>query len=141
LGYAFLFDGGAISWSSRKQKLIILSTAESEYVTATHAAKEAIWLRRLLGELSLNALMPTQFYCDNQAALRLATNDNYYARTKHIDVRYHFIHHIAASHAIDLHYCPLEDMVADLLTKSLPRWKATTHIASLGMCHTCGGVM
>jgi hypothetical protein len=140
-GYAFLIDGGAVSWSSKKQELVTLSTAEAEYVAATHAAKEAIWLRKLIGELSPIPLSPTPFFCDNQAALKLATDDNYHARTKHIDVRYHFIRHIAASGAIELQYCPTEDMVADLLTKALPKWKAAVHTASLGMRHACGGVM
>jgi hypothetical protein len=76
-GYAFLIDGGAISWSSRKQELITLSTAESEYVAATHAAKEALWLRRLLFELFPSLEAPIPLFCDNQAVLRLIEDDNY----------------------------------------------------------------
>ncbi len=91
LGYVFLIDGGAISWSLRKQELVTLSTAEAEYVAAMHAAKEAIWLCKLLGELFSNLLIPTPLYCDNQATLKLATDNNYHARTKHIDLRFHFI--------------------------------------------------
>ena len=90
-GYAFFIDGGAVSWSSRKQELVTLSTAEAEYVAATHAAKEGIWLRQLIGELFSPIDNPTPLYCDNQAALTLATTDNFHARTKHIDIRYHFI--------------------------------------------------
>ena len=90
-GYAFLIDGGAISWSSRKQELVTLSMAEAEYVAATHAVKECIWLRRLIGELFPALLSITALYCDNQAALKLATDDNHHAHTKHINVRYHFI--------------------------------------------------
>jgi hypothetical protein len=81
-GHAFLIDGGAISWSSKKQELVTLSTAEAKYVAATHAAKEAIWLRRLIGELFPSSLSPTTLFCDNQAALKLAIDDNYCARTK-----------------------------------------------------------
>jgi hypothetical protein len=90
-GYIFLINGGAISWGSQKQVLITLSTAEAKYVTATHAAKEAIWLCRLMFEIFPSLKMLTTLYCDNQAALRLATDDNYRACTKHIDLRYHFI--------------------------------------------------
>ena len=140
-GYAFLIDGGAVSWSSRKQELVTLSTAEAEYVAATHAAKEAIWLRKLVGELFPHLLTPTPLHCDNQAALKLATDDNYHVRTKHIDIRYHFIRHVVAIGALKLHYCPTEDMVADIFTKALPRWKVVAHIHSLGMCNTCRGVM
>jgi len=140
-GYAFLFDGGAISWSSRKQELVTLSTAEAEYVAATHAAKEAIWLRKLLGELFPYLLMPTPLYCDNQAALKLATDDNYHARTKHIDLRFHFVRQTAASGALKLLYCPTEDMIADMLTKALPKWKVVAHVNTLGMRCACGGVV
>jgi len=71
-GYAFIIDGGAVSWSSRKQELVTLSTAEAEYVAATHAAKECLWLRCLIGDLHLHLATPTTLFCDNQATLRLA---------------------------------------------------------------------
>ena len=140
-GYAFLIDEGAVSWSLRKQELVTLSTAEVEYVAATHTTKEAIWLHKLVGELFSNLLTPTPLHCDNQAALKLATDDNYHTRTKHIDIRYRFIRHVVAIGELKLHYCPTEDMVADIFTKALPRWKVAAHVHSLGMCNTCGGVM
>ena len=118
----------------------MLSTAEAEYIAATHAAKEGIWLRRLIDELFGAFDAPTTLYCDNQAALRLATDDNYHARTKHIDLRYHFIRQVTASGALRLVYCPTEDMTADILTKALPKWKTTYHVVSLGMRRACGGV-
>jgi hypothetical protein len=93
-GYVFLIDSGAISWSSWKQELITLSTAEAEYVAATHAAKECIWLCWLIGELFPTLLSITALYCNNQATLKLATNDKYHACIKHIDIRYHFIHQV-----------------------------------------------
>ena len=91
LGSAFLIDGGTISWSSRKQELVMLSTAEAEYVAAAHAAKEGIWLHLLLSKLSPPIPKTTTLHCDNQAACELATTNNYHAHTKHIDIRYHFI--------------------------------------------------
>ena len=78
-GHPFLIDSGAISWSSHKQELVTLSTAEAEYVTVMHAAKECIWLHCLIGELSPTPLSTTTLYCNNQAALKLATDDNYHA--------------------------------------------------------------
>ena len=136
-GHVFLIDGGAISWSSRKQELVTLSTAEAEYVAATHAAKEAIWLRRLIHELFPSLARPTTLYCDNQAALKLIKDDNYRARTKHIDIRYHFVRQVAQIGALKLVYCPTDDMTADILTKALPKWKASFHDSSLGLrrCH------
>ena len=90
-GYAFLIDGGAVSWPSKKQEIVTLSTAESEYVAATHAAKEAIWLRRFIGEVlqPLTNLIP--LYSDSQAAIALTPDGSYHTRTKHIDIQYHFI--------------------------------------------------
>jgi len=132
-GYSFLIDGGAISWSSKKQELVTLSTAEAEYVAATHAAKEAIWLRRLIHELFPSLARPTTLYCDNQSALKLIEDDNYRARTKHIDTRYHFVRQVAQTGALNVVYCPTDDMTADILTKPLPKWKVLTHISTLGL--------
>ena len=91
-GYVFLVDGGAISWSSKKQELVMLSTTEAKYVAATHAAKEAMWLRCLIGELFKPVDGPTVLFSDSQSAIALAKDGHYHARTKHIDIRYHFIH-------------------------------------------------
>src|SRR5487761_336488 len=139
-GYAFIIDGGAVSWSSRKQELVTLSTAEAEYVAATHAAKESIWLRRLTGDIYPSVASAITLYCDNQAALRLAQDDNYHARTKHIDIRYHFIRDVVERGEIELQYCPTDDMTADILTKALPRWKVSQHAIGLGLRRPCGGV-
>ena len=132
-GYAFLIDGGAISWSSRKQELVTLSTAESEYVAAMHAAKEAVWLRRLIHELLPPLARPTVLFCDNQSALKIVEDDNYRARTKHINIRYHFVRHAAQTGVLNLTYCPSDDMAADIFTKALPKWKAITHALTLGL--------
>jgi hypothetical protein len=140
-GLAFFIDGGAISWSSRKQELVALSTAEAEYIAATHAAKEGIWLRWLIGELFGTIDDPTTLYCDNQAAITLATTDNFHARTKHIDIRYHYIRHEVDSGTFKLIYCPTDDMIADILTKALPGWKVKGHTAALGLHSACGGVV
>jgi hypothetical protein len=141
-GYAFLFDGGAVSWSSKKQELITLSTAEAEFVAATHAAKEAIWLRKLLGDIYPDYTdSPTPFYCDNQAAQTLIKDDNYHARTKHLDTRFLFIREVAERGQIKILYCPTEDMVADVLTKALPKWKTSGHASTLGLRRACGGVL
>jgi hypothetical protein len=76
---------------------------------------------------------PTTLYCDNQAALRLIEDDNYHARTKHIDIRYHFIRDITKRGDITTVYCPTEQMVADILTKALPKWKVRFHSNLLGL--------
>jgi hypothetical protein len=140
-GYAFIIDSGAVLWSSRKQELVTLSTVEAEYVVATHATKECIWLHRLTGELFPSLRTQTTLFCDNQAALKLTTDDNYHAHTKHIDIRFHFIQQVIASGAIKMVYCPTDDMTADVLTKALPRWKVMCHGLGLGLRQPSGGVV
>ena len=139
-GYAYLMDGGAISWVSRKQELITLSTAESKYVAATHAAKEAMWFCKFIGELSPIMSLPITLYCDNQPALKLAKDDNYRAQTKHIDLCYHFIRQVVANGVVNLVYCPTDDMAADIFTKALPRWKVRAHTTTLGLHRAIAGV-
>jgi hypothetical protein len=140
-GYTFLIDGSIISWSSKKQELVTLLTAELEYVVATHTSKEAKWLHKLLGQLFPHILhIPTMLYCNNQSAIKLATTDNYHSHTKYLDQCYHYVWDIVAQGTIKLVYCPSEDMVVDLLTKALPKWKVKAHINALRLCYTCGGV-
>ena len=88
LGFVFLVDGGAISWSSKKQELVTLSTTEAKYVAATHAAKEAVWIRQLIGEIFRPLTMPTILYSDSKSAIVLAKDGHYHARTKHIDIHF-----------------------------------------------------
>ena len=90
-GYAFLLNGGAVSWAAKRQEIISLSTTESEYVAITHASKEALWLRFLITQLFDTILKPTTLFSDNQSAITLTKDHQYHPRSKHIDVRFHFI--------------------------------------------------
>jgi transposase InsO family protein len=133
-GYAILIDGGAVSWGSKKQELVVLSTTEAEYVAATHAAKEVLWLRRFLSEIFEPITEPTTLYSDNQSAIALAhSQGHFHARTKHIDIRYHFIRFTIESGSIRLVYCPTDEMTADVLTKALPNTKAKHFARALGL--------
>ena len=132
-GYAYLLDGGAISWASCKQELVTLSTAEAEYVATTHAAKEGLWLHRLIGEVFRPLEHPIPLYSDSQAAIALTKDGSYHAQTKHIDIRYHFIRFAVENHSFRLIYCPTIDMVADTLTKALPSIKAKHFASALGL--------
>ena len=135
-GQVFLIDGRAISWKSQKQELIMLSTTKAEYVATMHATKEAIWLQWLLQELFPTSKLPITLYCNNQSAIKLTQGDNYHTRTKHIDIQYHFICDAVRNGLVSLTYCPTEDMVTDILTKPLPKWKVAAHIVTLGFCLT-----
>lgn len=131
-GYAFLI-GGAISWSSKRQDIVAQSTSEAEYVALSHAAKEALWLRSFLHEVWRMPLDPTTILSDNQSAIALAKDDRYHARTKHIDIRFHFIRYHIEHGNLLVTYCPTDDMVADTLTKALPSMKAKHFASSLGL--------
>jgi hypothetical protein len=80
-----------ISWASNKQSIVALSSTEAEYLAVTNAAKEAIWLRNLLTELGYRQHQPTPLFEDNQSCIALAKNPVFHARTKHFDIRVHFI--------------------------------------------------
>ena len=134
--YVFMIDGGAVSWSSKKQELVTLSTAELEYVAATYAAKEALWARQFVSEVFSPIMKPLTLYCDSQSTIALTKDGSYHARTKHIDIRYHFIRYIIKEGLIQLVYCPTEDMTADTLTKALLSIKAKHFATALSLCST-----
>ena len=120
--YVFNFNGitGPISWRARKQPSVALSSCEAEYLALGEAAKEAKYLRQLLSEMKL-ATPPTSLRCDNQGAMSLAKNPSHHQRTKHIDVRHHFIRDLITSGEISVCYVPSSDNLADALTKPLGR--------------------
>ncbi|UYV73967.1 hypothetical protein LAZ67_11001633 [Cordylochernes scorpioides] len=90
-GYIFMLNHGAVSWSSQKQSTVAFSTTESEYIAPCAATKEMVWLRRLLKDIGIKMDRPTVLNIDNQAAIKLVQNPEFHKRTKHIDVRYHYI--------------------------------------------------
>jgi hypothetical protein len=132
-GYAFLIDGGAVSWSSKKQELVSLSTTESKYVAATHSMKEALWLHSLLGNVFAPVQGPTMLFSDNQSTIALTKDHQYHPRTKHIDVCFHFIRWVVKKGSLRLVYCPTADMVTNTLTKVLPSTKVKHFMSCLGL--------
>ena len=132
-GYAFILHGGAVSWSAKRQEIVSLSTTESEYVAATHAAKEGLWLRSLLSQIFQTEIQPTMLFSDNQSAIALMKDHQYHACTKHINIHFHFIHYVIENGQLHLIYCPTEDMVADTLTKALPSAKVKHFTSELGL--------
>jgi hypothetical protein len=140
-GYVFLMCKAAISWSSKLQTSPALSSTEAEYMAMTRAAQEAIWLRQLLEQLGFKQDSPTKLQGDNQGAIALAKNPGDHPRSKHIQLRYHFIRFSITKGLIELDYVPTHFMIADGLTKSLVRTKHETFIKMLGMKpHLSGSV-
>ena len=118
-GYVFMLGTGAVSWSSKKQPIVTLSTTEAEFVAAASCACQAIWLRRILEEIQFKQQGATSIYCDNSSTIKLSRNPVLYGRSKHIDVKYHFLRDLAKDEVINLIFCRSEDQVADIFTKPL----------------------
>ena len=119
-GYVFKMNNAAISWRSRKQSVVALSSTEAEYVALAEAVKEAIWLKKLFIELQLmNQGSSTLVYEDNMSCIKVSKNDSSHGRMKHVDIKYHFIRDQVEKKEINIQYCKTTDMIADLLTKSL----------------------
>ena len=132
-GYSFHFGVGAISWSSKKQSIVTLSSTEAEYVAETHAAKEGIWLRSFIKEIMGIERDPLTLKADNQGAIALAKDNKFHARTKHIDLRYHFIREAVDDGKIKMEYIPTIENVADIFTKPLVRSRHEELVAKLGL--------
>lgn len=118
-GFIFMMNGGAVSWSSKLQRVIALSTTEAEYISLAEATKQSMWLRQILIELE-QYQDATPINCDNQGALKLVQNPQSHQRTKHIDVRYHYVRDMQQNGMINVKYLATEEQLADILTKSLP---------------------
>ena len=120
-GYLFQFGGGIISWRSKRHTIVALSSTEAEYVAVTLASQEAIWLRRLLSSISFKQSVATELYEDNQGAIDLSKNPTHHSRTKHVDIKYHFIREAVERKDVNIVYCPTNMMIADTLTKGLAK--------------------
>ena len=116
-GYLFTYGGAAISWSSKKQPTVALSTAEAEYISLCSATQEAIHLRRILADIGEIICGPTRIWQDNQSTIRIANDFISNRRTKHIEIKYHFTREKIENGDIDVNYLPMNEMVADTLTK------------------------
>ena len=118
-GYVFLIAGGPVSWTSKTQPTVALSTTEAEYMAAAAAAQEAIWIRTILNELGFKQHGPTIIFEDNQGCIKLTENGVSHGRTKHIDIRHHYVREQVARNSIKFKYLQTDKMVADMLTKPL----------------------
>ncbi|GAB2287999.1 hypothetical protein Dimus_037972 [Dionaea muscipula] len=109
----------AISWASKKQPIVALSSSEAEYVAAAAGVSHALWLSKLLAELNLKYDEPMVMCIDNQSAIAIARNPVYHDRSKHIDVRFHFLREAIAKKEVELKYVRTQVQLADILTKPL----------------------
>ena len=133
-GFVFILQGAAISWNSRKQPTVALSSTEAEYLSLSAATQEALWLNRLSQELVIVPKeTPLMIYCDNKGAIDLGKNSKFSSRTKHINVRHHFIKENIDNKQIAVNFVPLTQMIADALTKSTNYEKLEKFNTSIGL--------
>lgn len=118
-GYVFLIASGAVAWSSKKQPIVTLSTTEAEYVSAAKCACQAVWMRKILKELGHKQEGNTALLCDNSSTIKLSKNPIMHGRTKHIDVRFHFLRDLTRDGVIEMVHCGTKDQIADIMTKPL----------------------
>ncbi|CAL1358512.1 unnamed protein product [Linum trigynum] len=126
-GYVFFLVGGAVSWASKNQPVVTLSTNEAEFVAASYVAAQCVWLRRILEQMNWTESIkePTKVLCDNNSAIKLSKNPILHGRSKHIDVRIHFLRDLARDKVIELVHCG---------TKALSLEKFQLLRTQLGVC-------
>ncbi|KAG5674318.1 hypothetical protein PVAND_004295 [Polypedilum vanderplanki] len=133
-GYIFKFGGAAVSWCSSRQRIVALSSTEAEYIALAGAVQEAIWLRQLSIELQIIPNDVTMIVrCDNQSTIKLALCNGYRPRTKHIDLRYHFLRDEIEKGIVNVQFIGTEENVADALTKAVSRQKLELCATNMGL--------
>jgi len=134
-GYVFTLAGGAVSSRAKKQKLVSLSTVEAEYIGYSESAREGIWIKRVYDEIRGEVMTPKPLtlFCDNQGAIEITRNPRFHERTKHIDIKYHFIRSLVEDRTLNLNYLPTLKQIADITTKGLSRDLHWKHVHGLGM--------
>lgn len=132
-GYVFSLADGAISWKSRLQPTVALSSTEAEYRAITEAGQELIWLRNMMTRLGYDDSNPTILQSDNLGAIHLTNKSVFHGRTKHIEIHYHWIRETVQSGKMEIQHCPSELMIADLLTKPLGKAQFTKLRKMLGL--------
>jgi hypothetical protein len=132
-GCCFGLGSEVVSWFSRKQKSVALSSVEAEYTAASQSSYEALWLCKLLVGLFGVHLRPTMIYCDNQSCIKLSENPVFHDRSNHIKIRYHFIWDYVHRGAVELQYISTDEQVVDILTKALGKGKFVFFRDKLGV--------
>ena len=125
-------QGGVISWQSKLQKWVSLSTTEAEYIAATEAGKEMLWMKGFLQELDLKQ-KDYIIHCDSQSAIDLSKNTMHHARTKHIDVRYHWIRKAIEEQLFQIRKIHTNENTTDMMTKVITKEKLARCIKNTGM--------
>lgn len=132
-GFAFHYAGGAVSWVSRRQNCVTLSSMESEYVSLSEASQELVWLLSLFKDLGVQQGGPVTIREDNQSCIKFVGAERSTRRSKHIETRQYYVKQLFEDKVLDLEYCSTENMVADILTKPLGTIKHHKLAGMLGL--------
>ena len=122
-----------VSWFSRKQNSVSLSTAEAEYISAGSGCTQLLWMKKMLDEYGVNPGVMT-LYCDNMSAISMSKNPVQHSRTKHIDIRHHFIRELVEDKIVKLEHVSTEKQMADIFTKGLDAVQFENLRTALGLC-------
>ena len=132
IGYVFTVGGTTVSWISKLQQVVSLSTTKAEYVAATEPGKEMIWLQRFMEELGKKQ-ENSRLYRDNQSAIHLVNNLAFHSKTKHIQLKYHFIRSVLDEELLKPEKIHTNQNPADMLTKGVTREKLSSCSVSVGL--------
>ena len=133
-GYVFLLSSGAVSWLSKKQPIVTLSTTEAEFVAAARCASQVVWMRRVLEQLGHVQKRGTLVMRDNNSTVKLSKNPVMHGRSKHIDIRFHFLREFAKDRIVELLHCGTEELTADVMTKPLKLDSFQKFRSQMGIC-------
>jgi Reverse transcriptase (RNA-dependent DNA polymerase) len=132
-GYVFIVGEGAVTWRSKKQSTIALSSTEAEYIALSEAGREACWLRNLYSELGYTQKFPNLIKGDNDGSIAMARNPQFHKRAKHIATQWHWIRDLVQKEIITIESCRDPEQTADVLTKPLARPKHQKHLREMGL--------
>jgi len=124
-----MLSSGAVSWSSKKQLVVSLSTTEAEYIIVASCACQCVWLRKVLEKLGCVQEKYTTILCDNNSSKKLSKNLVLHDKSKHIDIRFHFLRELVKDSVVNLSHCNTQDQVANIMTK--PRLEVFLKLRSL----------
>lgn len=133
-GVVFNFGSGVITWMSKKHEIVALSSTEAEYIALCAAGCQGIWLKQVLVDCGIKHEKPITIKCDNKACIAIAKNPVHHGRTKHIDIKYHFIRDLVSKDVVRLEYCASADQLADIMTKSVDLQKFVKFRKQMGVC-------
>jgi histone deacetylase 1/2 len=134
-GFAVFLGGNLVSWSSRKQPTVSRSSTEAEYKALANGTAEVVWIQSVLTELGVRQSRPPVLWCDNPGATYLSANPIFHARTKHIEIDFHFVREKVASGSLTVRFITSEDQIADMFTKHVTQLTLRKFRSNLNLVH------